>query len=104
MIVLCAHRVFDSNHVLPAALQKLSGTALYIIPELGGNDLFYAALLGKTPAEAIATTVPDAIAALGLNLKVAFYDHHDLNIWAVTISSSHLPCMVKTVLPLLTHQ
>jgi len=86
---------------LPAALQKLSGTALYIIPELGGNDLFYTALLGRTPAEAIATTVPDAIAALRLNLKVKFYDTHDPSIWAVTKSSSQLPCiMVKTKLPL----
>lgn len=69
---------FRFCRALPAALQELSGTAMYIIPELGGNDLFYASLLGITPAAAIATTVPDAIAALGLNLKVRCVDKHDL--------------------------
>ena len=48
-----------------------SENALYIIPEIGGNDFFYAYLAGMSVTHVMAIEVPAAITSIRVNLQVS---------------------------------
>lgn len=48
-----------------------SENALFIIPEIGGNDFFYAYLAGMSVTHVMAIEVPAAITSIRVNLQVS---------------------------------